>query len=333
MALAGVASDRRGARTPVLTMAVVRLRQRDGRERAFKTPGMAQGWFEWVTRGRIAPLVSLFIFITIFAVPALGIRRLGLANLFRLLGSEVWPAFALGVAPPHAAMITGMLMIRTGHKESVSGLSAFALTRPVSTRGLAAARLRMGVTALGSMYLVLALMSCAFGGMGEFLHRAGDMQGAEMGCIVTAHIALCWTLLWLALPLAITVASLAIILSLVCGLAFHMADMQGAKDFFEHGGLVYCLAVATLFAAGWAFVRARRRGLVSVRCLCVLAVVWPLLGFVLRSIASEIGFPIPYGTWESWESIEGTATAMGLALLPLLPFATVALSIERARHR
>ena len=216
------------------------------------------------------------------------------------------------------------------------------MTRPLSTRKLAAARLRGGALGIGVLYILMTVIACTAAGVLSFIAELHGLIPVEIynlplsatiivAGLLIAHLAVCWTTLWLGPMLIcayVLLGSLGAAI-FVLGQQFPFPPSVFENPFFEHGHILWLPAVGLMLLALWVFRAAYRRGFLTTRTLCMMAVAWPVISIGLVAYGVAVEAPGPGGDWV----VPGTAAAVALALIPLLPLATVPLTMAWFRHR
>lgn len=322
--MVGVMHARRGGQAHRPKWVESKLQHRTGRAKPFASAASAQVWFEWKTKGRYLPLAAGVLLPLVVGGFVWYVGDGGRSATRTLATAPIWVVMGLAYCAPMGAAILGMLMPAIDYRHHASGFSTFAMTRPMHTRALGAARLKMGALSIVATYALMALILCFMAGVPTFLGTlkfisteleigAHTVAFAHLGIIVYA--AICWILLWLGLPFAAG--------SVVAAVISETLSLSPSVRWWSLSAVVACLTVFTFLAA-------YRHKLVSSVAVCVLAVAWAFMGAAIIIYAKALGIPI--GSGDDW-AVRGIAAAMALALLPLLPFATVPLTIHWFRHR
>ena len=349
IAVAGATLDRRGMNAPVAKWLLARIWQPAGRVTPFKSRMHALLWYEWKTRGRMLPMLAVFVLAlltgSLLGVLGLEYRRLDLVTLGRrLFDTPLLVFYAFMVCPLFSVLLMGILLPGIGHKERVSGISIFTMTRPLSTRILAAARLRTEALSIGVMFILMTLIASTTSG--TLMSTVESLIPAEVYdlpfsatiivvCLLISHLAVCWTILWLGPVLLGAYVLLGSLGAAIVVLSEHFLSSVFMNPFFEHpffeqGHILWLPVVGFVLLAAWPFYAAYRRGLLTTRTLCMMAVAWPVISIGLVAYGVAVEAPIgPGGGWV----VPGTAVAAALALIPLLPLATVPLTMAWFRHR
>jgi len=336
LALVGVALDRREACAGFGKRLLARLWQRGGRRTPFASAAQAQLWFEWKSRGKYLPFLAA-AFLVLFVAPyfvALALRgqlnemnvRTGLAELVLFL--------AVIACPILAAVVLGMLLPTIDYRDRVSGIATFLMTRPVSTRTLASARLKMGALGIGATYALMFLIAFTIGGIPTHTqyemffgstpdYLFGSLEIAWASHII-AYIAAIWTILWLG-PVIFPSA-----LALGCVGAIASGLIPAWRPFLGGRHVLWVCAVLVLAFVGWVFRAARRRRLLPTRTVWMPAAAWLVAGTALLAAGAPNGLPInPEGQWD----VHGVAFVVAATLLAAVPFVSIPLTISWFRHR
>jgi hypothetical protein len=237
----------------------------------------------------------------------------------------------LFVCPLAAAFMAGMLIPAQDHRDHTSGFSCFLMTRPMRTRELAAARLKMGALSLGSTYAFVSLILIVLLGLPAFLHGVKDIWAELVPAgapeltflpivMVLGGVALAWTLLWLSLPLLGALLLYSVIVSVVSLLVSVLDPIWGASVLWWIPA-IHLVGIAALVRT------ASRHTLLTVRDLPVVAALGLISAYVMLVLL-----------WASdWPSHElgpaGVAVRVAVSLLPAVAFIWEPVKLHWLRHR
>ncbi len=323
VALLGIHTDRRGSAGLVPTRLAGLPLLDFGRKRPFRSPVHAQAWYDYKSRTRRLPWIFLALFVLLL-LPLVPTEDL--ADPADWFDKEHMFVIA-PVAAALAALILGLLLSAMDYREHVSGLSSFTFTRPLKTRRLGAARLRAGAAAIAYTFGVIALMAgilltCVLLGSQKERPRPEIMSILHPYVALPSlvlWIALCWSLIWLVPQLLLLVA-----------LPLEPALLQLYRLSQTHPNHEFrlILTYALLLLATWTTLVAIlwRRRLITRRNVAAFFAAW-------ASIVILFIGPMFYIVYDDPEGLEILAFTIIYALAPLLPFATVPLTLHWFRHR
>jgi hypothetical protein len=337
IALGGVRLDRCGARMDIRKRLGQFLRVGTGRQKRFSSPACAQLWFEWRRKGKYVPIVAIasatlwflvyryLLFHEFSAATAASREADWETMLIMIVGGGLF------VCPLVAAFVVGMLIPAQDHRDHTSGFSCFLMTRPMRTRELAAARLKMGALSLGSTYAFVSLILIVLLGLPAFLHGVKDIWAELVPAgapeltflpivMVLGGVALAWTLLWLSLPLLGALLLYSVIVSVVSLLVSVLDPIWGASVLWWIPA-IHLVGIAALVRT------ASRHTLLTVRDLPVVAALGLISAYVMLVLL-----------WASdWPSHElgpaGVAVRVAVSLLPAVAFIWEPVKLHWLRHR
>ncbi len=299
-----------------------------GRKRPFRSPAHAQAWYETKTRTGHLPWAFLALFILFHA--SIMASWDGKDELISWMEDTSIMSTA-GVAAV-ATVVLGLLIVAADCRDHVSGLSTFALTRPLATRRLARARLTAGSFSLLRTYLLaLLICTCAVGAAflitrdGHSLrHFLRELQEPPMLAMLILFIpAVSWSSLWLSAPLVATLAPP------TAFLMFRILEHLNLAEYLL--GALVPWALVTVLLTATAFTLAARRHLLTRRAVIPLLMAWLAGSALFVTCFWGVGF-LNRRYLVSEETIVAVFTPI-FALIALLPFATVPLSLHWFRHR
>jgi len=349
---AGVWFQRHGMeprfRSLVLAFLAPRPRTAHGSWR-FSTPFRAQVWFEWRRFGQYLPLLTcmFILFAGCTAVLVVGPERLFLETHGRTVLRDVpagaghahtlfsfgesqrevaWLRLAKALAlagltiSVQASFVTGLLVASQDQRERASGMSAFAMIRPLSTRAQAWAR--MAATGLGVIvsvgpFVVLVLGSMRETDLSELILRA-HQPPATLPLTLVEFAGLAWVLSTIAVPFTIVSVPLAAITAIFVDAVYPWPIGTDLGTWVVIAAV--CVAMLSFFGLAY------RRRLLRPRDALWLLPAWLLLVYD--------GLMLPgRGEPAASHTVLAVAYRASIAVVPLLPFAIVPLWLHRLRHR
>lgn len=319
LCLAGVALYRRGTwqglRAYLLWEAIPGLARH---RRPFKSPDEAQVWFEWKRFGRYFPIAACCMIAAAIALYALMDPR-ELHRLLRIRSNEPFPQVAMFLFL--AAIGLGIYMTIRRYWDHTSGFNCFVLTLPVSTRAMASARLKMAIGSILICYVAVEVIVLTYAWVNDEAQHATLMDLLRVGQGILASVAVCWTLLWLAIPLFYAYIGCMIIMAIVYA-AFSPFDYVSPELAVQ----LLWLPLVVLVLAGFLALRAAKRRELLTRGSLYGMLIMPCLA--LFSVRGEFSGNLDLST-----IVLALCLGAALILLPALPFVTVPLTIAWYRHR
>ena len=362
----GVGVNRRGGFPDFVTELSQRRAARGKRLRRFRSPEQAHRWHERRLYGWQLPLLTLAIMTAYFFGMSILVAVYKISNVTGNSSVEGgifdvgWKGQAplvttgLNLTAVTAGVLVGALMfMRAG---TWNDESTYLLTRPLSTRTLAVARL---VELLRTVLISLALMMVCTGAGALLLRFRGDgLQIIHYLGLGYEHVppilalVFFWGMLFLALWVGIWSINLAYAMA-IFGIAILPAfgiiwgleevgiisrsQMGTSLDMaFMIGSRVG--AVVLIAGAAWAYIRAERLGVIPRYMKGVMLVFWlsyslpfiyygltfnqeALVGVIYNDWSVKFPHPIDWGLWT------------GLSVMPIAPLFTHAYFLERARRQ
>lgn len=359
LALAGVAVNRHGG-LPDWPASLMFERRSVLAAKPFRSPLHAQLWYEWRRFGWQLPLVVVAVLALYFLGMPLVVAVFKGSNVTGNSSSEGFSALffvdwitsaqfvTTGLQTSGAVagvLVGGYLFMKAGYWNS---LSTHLMTRPLSTRALAWARLRMVlVSTLLSLAILMAGLGLAVLVLKATGQSLGIIENIEQGYERfpdAAILAFFWGIIFILMWSAVWSVNVGWLL-LVFGAAFlptllvtAILEAAGALPLAGAPALVWevCTwtsAAVLVAAALWACLRSSRRGLAGPRAKWVALFCWALYSsaFVTYGLSLDLPFdanipnpfphPIDWGLW------------LSLSVLPIAPIFTHPILLERARHR
>ena len=149
VARSAVARARRGDTPDWRQSLALAWRSDPARQWSFRSPAHAQDWFEWRRHGRSLPaLVAIVLPFELLLLWVAGTSRALVITI--VLGALFAPVVL-------AAFAAAMVRTASANVDDSSGISSFLATRPVTTAGLIAAKLRTTVRSALAAWLVVAI--------------------------------------------------------------------------------------------------------------------------------------------------------------------------------
>ena len=329
LCLAGVALYRRGTwqgvRAYMLLEAIPELARR---RRPFKSPDEAQVWFEWKRFGKYFPIaiccmMGAMIVFWVLVDPS------EVRELLDDGSGDPFPTAA--VFPILAAVGLGIYMTIRRYWDHTSGFNSFALTLPVSTREMASVRLRAAAGSILISYLAVGAVVCACAVAIVDARNVTYMEIFHLARGILGSVAVCWALLWLAIPLFYALLAGVILVSIVSttlvysGVGERIVDSGVAEQL--HLGLcipiaIFVLAVVTAITA----LRAAKRRELLTRQSVYGMLIMPCLALC----SAQVSYSRSLGLSDILFLLCFAAT---VCLIPAVPFVSVPLSIAWYRHR
>jgi hypothetical protein len=348
----GVARHRRGD-CESLTAWLARVDQWLGarlerRPVAFRSAEEALLWKEWLRAGMALPSITAGVLAIVLLAGAIRVA-LGWTTPQEVLQIELVLAL---FAQPQIGLVMGLVL---GHRNQSSGrleFDSYSATRPVSDRTMSEAILRAGRRAVLMSYGAAAL--CCLITAGWVHLREGSIPWQEVQRLLPQELAplggwsavvVCgqsllttWTFLGLAtstilcghmkVPVRILAGGVVGLMSWTILVKFLVPPHVG--DFLSAAGCAV-IGLACLGGTAWAFAAARRRGLVSTRCVWSAILSWLALCGILAVVASFASQPRPVpASVLQWLALP---LLPGMLALPLAPLATIPLTLAWNRHR
>jgi len=305
---------------------------RVGRQKPFASAAHAQRWFEWKRRGKLLPVLAAIAFVLLRNLPRI------------LLPSPMHPRIPVyqdatfaASCTVLAAFVAALWFAAQDYRERTNGLSSFMMSRPMSTKNLGVARLRVGArsilvaTAVMAVLLILrAATSGAF--MSKILLFDAEAWFSVKRLAVVAGItltaglgwlALCWSLFWFSVPL---LSGYGLIFAFVALVEIAITRGFGAPPASspETWPLIFAVLLPGLIGLYTSY----QRGLVSIRGLVCAVVLWPIAFLDLAALV----FLAPGLFGPGWST--GDLALWGaLCMLPGLAIATVPLKMQWLRVR
>lgn len=325
LAVAGLKRERCGAGWTAPTHWLRRWQDREiaDAQPAFRSPGAAQRWFEWRTRGWL-PIV-----------PTLALVLVSLIAVSFVRAQDEWTIAFL--APFYLTLCSPVVGLFLGGRSADFRFSTYDATRPLSNDDLSRAVLANVVRSGAWAYLVAAIGSALAVGVlflrGEgdvLLSRMRDWRSGVMLPSILAVLLSSWTGMALGATMGFTRKSLfttiallgtAVLCSGIFVWGFLVPDslrpIIGRTLLQAIGGLCLLTMIVVQFLA-------HRRGHVSGRRLAGQAAAWLLL----------VGAAA--GLWLTWQRPEPAILLVfgpGLLTLPFLPLAAMPLACAWNRHQ
>jgi hypothetical protein len=290
-------------------------------DRTFAAPERAQFWFEWRQKGWAMPVTVAFGML--FGVTVWAIFSRDPEEAFAGMATG---GFLLSIA----ALIGGMVVGNTSPKDSMAQMSSFLATRPISTSDLARIILK---TAAWSMFLAWLMWAAAFCVTYAILRATNQLPGSPevpwSWWYLPASLLVAWTVLALSASVGL-LGRPYLLVKVLCGLMCGYIGLILLSRFtltYEGQlllGRVATLAVSIAFIALtlWAFVGARRRGLIGWPTVYVAASVWIGLAAVVVLAWTENVLGMPE-----------VLLLLAPAALSVAPLATAPLALAWNRNR
>lgn len=317
-----VAEDPVGGLVRVLT----RLTYFDREREEFASAEAAQQWLEWRRGAYLFPWLSLGL-------------AIALTITFRVAASQLENRFVLllnvlAIAPAIVASLVGYTVTRSG-----PDYQWFVGARPLTTAAIARARMRAGVRAVFWAYALLVVtfliafklsyphapimdsivrdlhvVTSTEGGMGEGVALLAVVSGATMLAV--------WSLFWMARASGVLVWAAGVVVAIWYYMQGGLYVVDKSTGLYTTPDTVFLTAMSALVGvtAVAALIVALVRGYVGARTLLMGALAW----IVLMAVAIWANNLLRFG---------GPLMAASWLLLPLVPVASIPLSLEWQRHR
>lgn len=249
-----------------------------------------------------------------------------MAELEKIVESSV-NAASLSLLSLYGLLASGLVLWLMDYRDRAYGFARYIFTRPMSTHDLAMARMKVTLVYIAAAYIPVVMFSQSYVFLALLQGRWG-LSGLLGILSVNLLIALYF------LPAFVVVAWTLLRLGLLVPIAFMvlMPLIALAEELhIDETALLWMGSVVVVAGVMFAFREALRRRvltrfdlrrLLPIWCACLVALTMnlPLLGKVLWN-DNLLG-----------DELAGTVFYLALTLIPLLPFATVPLSLYRARH-
>lgn len=328
VAVIGVARQRRGDVLPAFGVFAWFERTFDTAPsvgQPFRTPAQAQFWYEWRQKGWAMPAATIFGMILGCSLWAISIRD----------GRELLNGFlAGGGLLSVVALVGGVILGNSGQSDSNFGMGHFLATRPMTSKEMSHAILKVGAKSVliswsiwAAAFAVVWVVLLAFKAIPPEIPADWRQIG---GWYLLATLLGPWIAVGLLSSLgqpgssrfAISVFSAVFLLILTRPLfEQHFLSYQAQQQVDE--AIVVCLGAIFVLGTAWAFIAARRRHLIEARTAWTIIGVWTMLsGFIVL---------------ESWRQSEFSVTAsvlaIGLLATVFAPLATAPLALTWNRNR
>lgn len=323
----GVSRNRRGE--PPLSVGILAWLERlldvaPAQNETFPTAWRAQYWFQWRQKGWIMPACVAFGLLCGFAIWL----------IFNRDPHELFDGIiAGGAGAPIAAIIGALVIGNVGVSDARTEMGPFAGTRPMTTSDMAGILLRVAARSVVTAWLIWAIpfslcvvLFRALGieyrdevTMGLWTRYLGaTLLGAWLVAAVGASAGMTGRQMML-----VKLLSGALIVYLVATLMAKYLLSSEAQLLF---GQVALIVVGVVCWAGtaWAFVAARRRGLISPAAMATAASIWAVLAVAVAALrlAPPAAPPLTIDI-----------ATIGLAALVVAPWATAPLALAWNRTR
>ena len=349
------------ARFELLNPARTRVRRK---RRPFRSKRAAQFWYEWRLFGPLLPLYvtgvaiayffGLPLVIAVFRVSE-GTGNLSVEGIEALFSINWYTSIQFvttGIALSAvigAVIVSGIMFMRAGHWNSQS---SYLLTRPLSTRRIATARISMMLASTTVAFLLfvvfMAALTALLNSMGESLALAEFLQQGYQHLPAAYPVAFFWggifLILWMAswsvnsvwvvcIVTLVHLPPIAAIWSLTLLGTLSVTDAQT----MTYASVYICNWIASaIFLASllWMAYQSNKKKIIPARYTWIAPVLWITYSGAFYYFVGEwdvppesrdwaVRFPNPVN-WSIW---------VGLSALPLAPLFLQPLLIDRARHR
>ncbi len=228
----------------------------------FATPAEAQFWFEWRNKGWALPAVVVFGMTSGLIIWSISIRD----------RTQLFEAFVGGGGMLSAIGFIGFLLGNFGSSDSAFEMGHFLATRPLTNPEMS--RVLLKVLAK-SVLLAWGIWAVPFVLLSGILFASGGIPDVELlrnlgWWYFPVTLLGCWTVVSVFASVAMTGRTLLLVQIIVGGFAIALGSTMFSKYAlpresrlpFERG---FWLAIGVMLALGtaWAFVAARRRGLIG----------------------------------------------------------------------
>lgn len=311
-------------------------RKSDSSALPFTSPVEAQRWLEH--RSMLQFYKSAFaIFMSIFALSLIGMiyknsYEMDIAFFINaLLSSTIFAII-------NTALIVGFTNGLIHYKRQTGSIKAFIYTKPISSRLIALSRIKALMSLMRGPALFFLSVSIVYLGIVIYMATFADLSdieeiffresSLELGTIllysVGIFMGLCiflWCVTWLFHSLSVLFIFYVLLLSLLTG--FLRYQQGGELDPYHSGVGAICAMLCTLLIAG-VWIYSKSKGLVAVPSKTLF--LYPLVCFGLYFLIQG-GFEAKH--WDAGTFI----SALFIAALVYLPFASVPATIHLTRHR
>jgi hypothetical protein len=284
----------------------------------------AQYWFEWRQKGWTMPFCVAFGLLCGLAIWLIFSR-----DPQELFGGIV----AAGAVVPIAAIIGGLVIGNAGSSDARTEMGPFLGTRPLTTSDMAAILLRVAVRSVLTAWViwVIPFFVCVLllGALG--VSYQDEVPAGLWTRYFAASLLGAWVVAALGASAGLTGRQWMLVKLLAGGLMLYLAvtllakfllSLEAQVQFGQGAAIV--VGAACLLGTAWAFVAARRRGLIGSAAMATAASVWAVLAVLVAALrlAPPASPPLPIDI-----------ATIGLAALVVAPWATVPLALAWNRTR
>jgi len=314
---------------------------RNARPRRFRSSAHAQFWYEWRMKGIVMPILMAFllVLVTIAGLVEWIAGRFtsdGFYEIVRMLGALL-PLLALGGGLRFGFDLLGS---QAGQREKqfvdviaeiqIDALDSFQSSLPMTTFARASAIMTtIALSCLAALCLWFAyyLVFLALLWINNCLPNSIlPIKNGSLYFLLT--IIGPWTVAANTAVIGLSGRAAKILFSIIGLLAgvvvllvLKLAFLPDFSSLYLYRGCLWCGAVLTVMATIWAFERARRHGFLTFRSLQYAALA-SCGAMVLSMLITSVR-----------ESVDAYPLVLVAALLTVLPFASIPLSIAWNRHR
>lgn len=288
----------------------------------FATPAEAQFWFEWRNKGWALPAIVVFGMTSGLIIWATSIRD----------RTQLFEALVGGGAMLSAIGFTGFLLGNFGNSDSAFEMGHFLATRPLNTTEMS--RVFLKVLAK-SVLLAWGIWAIPFVLFSAYLFANGEFPDVELlrnlgWWYFPVTLLGCWIVVSAFASVAMTGRTLFLVQIIFGVFAFSLGETMFSKYAlprearlpFERG-VWLAIGVALALGTAWAFVAARRRGLIGSPTVAGALSVWGVLsGLISLDWVRHPARPLPLGV-----------LAVCAAALVVAPLATAPLALAWNRNR
>ena len=319
LAYSGVAIDRNGSWSDIVSSLASKRPKLKGRLKPYKSPARAQLWYEWNRFGRFLPRCAFVAIASILCIIACTVVWTDTMSDRQIRqGIPLLALYSMCFCLPLATFLVGVLRILRDWQARGGARGSFMALRPMATGAQADGT--VGAGAIAILITALLTLPAAVVIMGDSIDQLFPSSGNTFQLMGTFLIWLLvlWGLLWLG-PWA-----LASLVALACTRAILGGVTEEPGDLFEVCWPLGPLVTFVLFYA------AHRRGLVGLTKIMKISVAWLVLfAFIALSFkgAAWLSFQLPWP--DPWQLARWGA----LIMIPFISFASVPLEMQWHRHR
>lgn len=223
----------------------------------------------------------------------------------------------------------GLVLWLVDYRDRAYGFARFIFTRPLSTKQLVRARLQATMVYAAACYVPVVLLTQGY----LLLAFLGWKHGFAAACgVYAAYILLCLYLFPTFVVVAWTLLRLGFLVPVAFLAGVPLAMIASAFGVRDEIAMAWLVALAVFLVVAGVFRAAWKRGLLDRHDVRRIASFWPICVIALAMDLPFLQKALGSRVYLEEAPIAGAVCFLAVTLVPLLPFATVPLSIHRARH-